>query len=315
MFTLAERTGSLPDTTTRAAVDAAAASIRRRVLMHTIWNNGGYLTQACCSAEALCTLYLRVMNLGPSTAPTEPPRFQGVPGSPDANPSGAGYNGAPDPDHDRFILSPAHYAISLYSTLIEAGRLSADALDHFNEDGSTVEMIGAEHSPGMEATTGSLAQALSVGSGMAWARREAGESGRVFVYMSDGELQEGQTWEAFQAAANFGLDNLIVYLDANGFQCDGPTDDVMAMGAIGDKIRSFGWSVAEVDGHESDAMVAALDRREAGKPLMVLCETEPWHGIPSLKSRYPKLHYVRFKGEEPQLALADLGIDPTEANL
>ncbi len=120
-----------------------------------------------------------------------------------------------------------HYALVLYAVLIETGRLGAEALEQFNRDGSTMELIGAEHSPGHEVTAGSLGQALSQAGGIALARRLRGDSGRVWVFMSDGELQEGQTWEAFQALAHYRLDNLGVVLDANGQQCDGRMSEVM----------------------------------------------------------------------------------------
>ena len=186
----------------KADVDRVAAAIRRRVLLHTIENNGGYLCQACGSAETLATLYLRVMHPGPSVGPLIPREFDGVPGPGRPAGSGGAYNGERGPDNDRFLLSCTHYSLGLYATLIEVGRLDVHALDHYDRDGSTVEQIGAEHSPGIEVTTGSLAQALSVGLGMAFARRLRGDRGRVWVYMSDGELQEGQTWEvAFSCRA------------------------------------------------------------------------------------------------------------------
>ena len=188
---------------TRLDVDRTARAIRRRVLLHTIENSGGYLCQGCSSAETLATLYLRVMRLGPSVGQLIPRDFYGVPGPGRPAGCGADYNGARGPDNDRFLLSCAHYALSLYATLIEVGRLDERALDRYDRDGSTVEQIGAEHSPGIEVTTGSLAQALSVGLGIAIARRERGAiSGLVWVYMSDGELQEGQTWEALSLAAH-----------------------------------------------------------------------------------------------------------------
>ncbi|MCP4602819.1 MAG: transketolase, partial [Proteobacteria bacterium] len=123
---------------------AVARRIRCRVLAHTLSNNGGYLSQACSSAEILATLYTRVMQLGPSEDPLLPARFAGVPGP--NNPhsfTGSGYNGPKASHLDRFIFSPVHYALVLYSALIEVGRLAPEALDEFNSDGSTVELIGA----------------------------------------------------------------------------------------------------------------------------------------------------------------------------
>jgi transketolase len=178
-----------------------AAGIRRRVFEHVLKNGEGYLSQACSAAEILAMLYSRTLRLAAVPAPLRPGPFTGVPGP--ANPgyvTGAVYNGSPGPDRDRFIFSPAQYALALYATLIEVGRLDPDGLDAFNRDGSTVEMIGAEHSPGIELTTGSLAQALSQAAGIALARRRRGDTGWVWVLMSDGEFEEGQTWEALANA-------------------------------------------------------------------------------------------------------------------
>ena len=296
----------------KADAQRTAQGIRRRVLASTVRRKGGYLTQACCSAEALAVLYHRVMNLGPSVGPRQPAGFPGVPG-PEASVTGAAYNGPPDPAKDRFLLSPTHYAIALYATLIEVDRLDDTALEQFNTDGSNLEMIGSEHSPGVEATTGSLAQALSVAIGQTLARRLRGDTGRNWVYMSDGELEEGETWEAFQTAAHFRLASLGVYLDANGFQVDGPVERVMELEPIVEKIAAFGWDVHEVDGHDLEALAEAAENRSETKPLMVVCRTRPWEGIPSLKDRYPSLHYVRFKDDdEIARALADLDMNMDE---
>jgi len=151
----------------QSTLEQVAHGIRTRVLAHTIEHSGGYLSQACSSAELLATLYTRLLDLGPSTEPLVPPAFIGVPRAGKPVASGSGYHGAAHPDRDRFIFSPAHYALILYAALIEMGRLAPESLDAFNRDGSTLEMIGAEHSPGFTTTSGSLSQALSVAGGVA----------------------------------------------------------------------------------------------------------------------------------------------------
>ena len=283
----------------RTRVQHVAHAVRRRVLEHTLRHNGGYLSQACSSAEVLATLYLRVMRLGPSQAPPDPRPFAGVPGP--NNPhafTGADYNGPKAPDLDRFIFSPVHYALVLYSVLIELGRLGPNALDQFNTDGSTVELIGAEHSPGHEVTAGSLAQALSQASGIAVARRLRGDTGRVWVFMSDGEFQEGQTWEAFAALAHHRIGNLGCVIDANAQQCDGAMTEVMTIEPLAERLRAFGADVREVDGHDSDALTAAAEGFGRGdRPLAVIARTDPCRGIELLRERTPKLHYVRFKND------------------
>lgn len=296
----------------------AADSIRRRVLVHTIRHGGGYLTQACSAAEIFVSLYLRLMDLGPSTAPADPGPFPGIPGEQTSDDGWGGlWNGADDPDRDRFVFSPAHYALVLYATLIEAGRLDEGALEQFNRDGSRLEMIGAEHSPGVEVTSGSLAQALSVATGRALGRRRRGAAGRIWVLASDGEFQEGQTWEMLAFANHWRLGNLTVYVDANGSQCDGPVDAVMTIEPLAEKVRAFGWRVAEVDGHDLEALARpAEEHDDTGQPLMVIARTQPWQGIPMLKDRTPKFHYVRFAdSDEEDRALADLGLDRAAVTL
>jgi transketolase len=275
-----------------------AHGIRRRVLEHTIANSGGYLSQACSAAEILAVLYTRVMNLGSSQAPAIPGPFVGVPGP--ANPvavTGAAFNGPTAPDLDRFFLSAVHYALPLYATLIEVGRMHPNGLAQFNKDGSSVEMIGAEHSPGMEVTGGSLGQTLSQVGGIALARKLRGHTGRNWVLMSDGEFQSGQTWEALQALAFYQLDSVGVYVDVNRQQCDGRMDDVMRIEPLLARVQSFGARTSVTDGHDVQALVAAAQGARDGRPLVVLCYTDPARGMPLLEERKPRLHYVRFKDE------------------
>jgi len=275
-----------------------AWGIRRRVLEHTLNNNGGYLSQACSSAEILAVLYTQIMNLGPSIAPRVPSSFPGVPGP--NNPhafTGAGYNGPKAPDLDRFFLSAVHYALALYAALIEVGRMAPEGLAQFNQDGSTVEMIGAEHSPGLEVTGGSLGQTLSQAGGVALARKLKRETGRVWVFMSDGEYQSGQTWEAVQALAFHKLDHVGIYVDVNGQQCDGQMDEVMSIEPLKLRLEAFGARVFQVDGHDVNALAAPAALPPDGRPLVVLCYTNPAACMPLLESHRPKLHYVRFKDE------------------
>jgi transketolase len=194
------------------------------------------------------------------------------------------------------IFSPVHYAVVLYSLLVEIGRLDERAFDSYNVDGSTVELIGAEHSPGHSVTAGSLAQALSQAAGIAYARKRKNASGRVGVFMSDGEFQEGQTWEAVQMMVNHKI-NLIAVVDVNGQQCDGKMDQVCDVGDLAKKLRAFGAEVSVVDGHNVSEIEKAVKQRSS-LPRFVLCITDPVHGIPLMKSRAPKLHYVRFKDSQ-----------------
>jgi transketolase len=292
-------------TTTRSTTELQeiADGIRRRAIELTIKKNGCYLSQALSSAEILALLYGKLLTLGPSEAPAIPERFSGVP-RPGFHPLGAGYNGPRGSGFDRLLLSAAHYAVAVYSALVEVGRMAPEGLDQFNDDGSSVEMIGAEHSPGMELTTGSFGQALSQAGGIALARSVRGEDGRVFVFMSDGEFEEGQTYEAVQACVHYKLDNVVVFVDVNGQQVDGATKDVMNIEPLADRLSGFGAAVERVDGHDIEAMERATRVDHAGKPLVVLCYTDTARGVPMLAERKPYLHYVRFKTEDEKQRLA-----------
>ncbi|KAA3665253.1 MAG: transketolase [Chloroflexi bacterium] len=239
-----------------------------------------------------------MLNLEASEGPAIPPLFPGVPGANNIEyVTGAAYNGPQSGHLDRFLISPAHYAVAVYAALVEVSRMAPEGLAQFNTDGSTVEMIGAEHSPGFELTTGSFGQALSQAGGIAMARRLKGENGRIFIFMSDGELEEGQTWEAIQALAFYKMDNVVVYVDVNGQQVDGLTKDIMNIEPISSRLEGFGARVVTVNGHDVAALASAASHHGDGKPLFVLAYTNPSQGVPLLDERKPKLHYVRFKNE------------------
>lgn len=277
----------------------AAEGIRHKVMEHTIKNNGGYLSQACSSAEIFATLYLNVLDIEKLKKPLVPGKFQGVPGpnNPKAA-TGAKYNGKKSKEYDRFILSPSQYSLVLYTALIQVGRMQEDGLKEFNKDGGVVEMIGAEHSPGLEIMTGSLGQGISQASGIALARKLKKESGRVVIFLSDGECQSGQFWEAVQAASYHKLDNLTAYVDINGYQCDGKMDTVMELEPLDKRLEAFGARVFRIDGHNVEALSALGKLKPDGRPTFILCDTNPCRGIEILQKRIPKLHYVRFNSEE-----------------
>ena len=286
-----------------ADVRAVADRVRRRVLGLTLARNGCYLSQTLSSADLLATLYVKSLALGPSEGPLVAAKHPGVPGR-NGTPFGYGasYNGARGADRDRLLISPAHYAVAIYATLVETGRLSPETFDSFNTDGSSVEMIGGEHSPGFELTTGSFGQALSQAGGIALARKLRGEAGRVVVMMSDGELEEGQTWEGVQSAAHYELGNVIVCVDVNGMQCDGATEDTMNIEPISSRVEAFGGVAVTVDAHDPIAIDRAINETEhAGKPLFVLCYSDSARGIPMLAERKPHLHFVRF-GDDAEIA-------------
>ena len=295
-----------------------ALGIRRRVFEHAMRNNGGYLSQACSAAEQLAWLYNEELNLGAPTLPMIPKPFAGVPSPTNHGyQTGAGYNGPAEPHFDRLFIAPAHYALVAYATLIEVGRMAPEGLEMFNKDGSSVEMIGAEHSPGMEVHNGTLGIGLSTAAGLAWGRKRRGETGRTVVFMSDGEVQEGQTWEAVQACAFHGIDNLFAIMDVNDQQCDGAMSSVMEVGDIRAKFINFGATCVEIDGHDLTAIRDAMKAAEQGRPLIILARTNPFHTMSILEERFPRLHYVRFKSEDERARMnisiaKDLGVDPID---
>jgi len=176
---------------------------------------------------------------------------------------------------DRFVLSPAHYAIGFYAVAAELGLIDPALLASYGTDGASLEAIGTERTPLLDLVCGSLAQGLSGAIGFALAARLAGEDRRTFAFVSDGELEEGQTWEAAMFAAHHRLDRLTAVLDANNSQVDGPVTSVTTVEPIVDKWRAFGWRAVEVDGHDVAALVRALGAPPDGAaPLIVVARTD-----------------------------------------
>lgn len=288
------------ETTSISKIQDAANNIRKHVLKLTLERNGCYLSQACSSAELLATMYLKVLNITESQAPKMPGKFPGTPSKDNMDyVKGAYYHGDLKAPYDRFFISPAHYAAPVYAALIEADRLAPESLEMFNRDGYAMEMIGANHTPGFENAAGTLDQAISVAAGTAHARKLRNEEGTIYVMMSDGEMQEGQLWEAIQAAAFYKLDNLVLLVDINGQQVEGTTDDVMNIEPLAERFEAFGAKAIKVDGHNIEEIIAATTQKEKDKPLVILCYTNPVQGIEMLEERRPFLHFIRFKaGEE-----------------
>ncbi|MBT5576231.1 hypothetical protein N9C74_01575 [Pontimonas sp.] len=281
-----------------ARVHVVAQSIRAYAAEWAIRANGGYLAQACGTAELLSLLHTTVLELGPSDAPHSPPRFVSPPSPGNPGVRGEDWLGA---GPDALIISPAHYATAQYAALVATGRLAPTALIESSTDGGLLEMIGAEHSPGMAVTSGSLGIALGVGVGRALARKAQKRPGDIWVVISDGELQEGSTWEAVQLAAAKGLDNLRIVLDRNNMQVDGQMAGVMPIGDVGAKLRAFGLDVLEHSAHDVPGLWNSLEelKRSEG-PAILVSHSEPWRGFGILEPRWGqnKLHFVRLTPEE-----------------
>jgi transketolase len=215
------------------------------------------------------------------------------------------------PDRDRFILSKGHGAPALYAVLAEAGYFNPDLLMTLRELGSPLEgHPNMRILPGVEASTGSLGQGLSIGLGHALAARIDRRAYRVYVMIGDGESDEGQIWEAAMAAAKFLLDNLTAILDCNKFQQTGPTRQVMpTLEPIADKWRSFDWQVVEVNGHSVEEILEALRaaQRVRGQPQMIIAHTLKGRGLsPFEEDTVNRKHGVPLTPEEAEVALAEL---------
>jgi transketolase len=214
---------------------------------------------------------------------------------------------AGDPDRDRFILAKGHAALALYAGLAATGRLDAAMLDTFAGDASLLGVHPEHALPGIDFSTGSLGQGLSIGAGAALAARLAGSGRRTFVLMSDAECNEGAVWEAAMFAAHHELSNLVVLLDANRQQALGYTADVLEPTPLEERWRAFGWDVEEVDGHDAPALGRRLDRLESppGPPHLLLADTVFGKGVSYMEGRI-EWHYSPMSEAQYRQALAEL---------
>ncbi len=276
-----------------------ANKIRKRVLNYVINNKGGNLSQSCSSAEIMAALYTRIMNITDLEEPLMPKKFAGAPSATNKDSfTGDDYNGIKGPEYDRFYLSPSQYSIVLYATLAEVGRMVPVGFDLYGKDGYVIEHIGESHSPGMDINGGSLGQAISQAAGVALGRKLKGETGRNVVFLGDGELQLGQTWEAVQAMVFYKLDNMIVIVDQNGQQCDGKVSDVMDTPPMEGRFEAFGARTYVVDGHNCDALAAIANQKPDGRPMVILARTNPCQGMEVLEEKAPTLHFIRLQDDE-----------------
>lgn len=215
---------------------------------------------------------------------------------------------AGDPARDRFILSKGHACAILYAALADRGFFPASWLGRFYQDGA--ELAGhATHKgvPGVEVSTGSLGHGLPIAVGMALAGRRSGRDYRTFVLMSDGECNEGTTWESALLASHHGLDNLTAIVDFNKIQSLGRVEEVLGLDPLADKWRSFGWAVREVDGHDVGALLEATRSlpAEPGRPTCLVAHTVKGRGVSFMEDDV-LWHYRTPAGAEFDAALAEL---------
>jgi len=211
-------------------------------------------------------------------------------------------------DRDRFILSKGHAAPALYAVLAEAGYFPAGKLSGLRKFGSILQgHPDRKKTPGVEVSTGSLGQGLSVANGMALAGKIDGKGYRIFVLLGDGECDEGQVWEAAMLASHYRLDNLTAIVDRNGLQIDGPTERVMSIEPIADKWKSFGWNVIEIDGHDINGIISAFDLAEKAKqkPTVIIAHMVKGKGV-SFMEWVAEYHGKAPSKEELEKALCEL---------
>jgi transketolase len=208
-------------------------------------------------------------------------------------------------DRDRVVLSKGHAALALYAGLHHLGRIEAGAIDTYCGDGSLLGVHPEHGLDGVDFCTGSLGQGLSLGAGAALAAKRQGSDRRVFVIMSDAELNEGSIWEAAMFAAQHRLDNLTLLVDVNGQQALGYTQDILDLGPVEQKLAGFGWDAGTVPGHDQEALAAALVRETGRRPRALVADTTFGYGVSFMESKI-EWHYLPLNEETYPIAVADL---------
>ncbi len=260
-----------------------ARALRRDVINLVAPTGQGYVQQGLGAADLFAVLYFAELRLDP------------------ADPDWA--------DRDRFLLSTAHNTAIFYATLAARGIVDRKAVADYCKDGSVFEINASERiGTAIEATLGSLGQGLSVGIGMALAARRRGSTSRTYVILGDGELQEGQLWEAALFAGGAALSNLCLIVDDNRMQVEGHIDKVVSVAPIAEKFTAFGWAAEEIDGHDIPALLEALDRaRDRDRPTCLVAATLAGKGVAELEGILA--HNLKLPAEIAAEALAALAED------
>jgi len=262
-------------------LERMATKLRLHVVNMVAPSGQGYVQQGLGAADLFTSLYFAEATMDP------------------ANPTW--------PDRDRIFLTTAHNTAIFYATLAEKGFFETDRLTSYVTNGSELEINSSERmGPFVEATCGSLGQGLSVAIGCAMAAKRQGRASRVYVIIGDGEMQEGQVWEAAMLAGAAGLDNLCLIVDYNFVQSEGPMDLVMSLEPLMDKMASFGFACQEVDGNDIGALLTAYDTARAtkGKPSFIKANTLMGKGVASLEGLM--FHQLRFPEAVANSARAEL---------
>jgi len=265
-----------------ARLAAVAVRLRRDVIEMIGVGKAGHLGGSCSLAEIVAALYFSRMRYDPRNIT--------------------------DPDRDRLVLSKGHSVLIQYAALVELGVIPREEIGRVKTlEGMLQGHPDMDRTPGLEAVTGSLGQGLSIGVGMALALRLDRRPSRVWVIMGDGELCEGQLWEAAMAAAAYRLERLVGIVDRNRIQATGPTAEVLANPDIEAKWQAFGWRALTVDGHDVAAVLAALDEAAtpAGRPTVIVTDTVKGKGIPFAENT-AAFHNGSMTREQYEAALAGL---------
>ena len=239
-----------------AAIKATCAQVRRDIINMTAKAGSGHPGGSLSIVETMVALYFQVMNIDPKN-----PQLEG---------------------RDRFVLSKGHAAPVLYAVLGERGYFDTSEFERFRQYGSILQgHPDSKRCPGVDASTGSLGQGISIAVGMALGAKTAGKALHVYTVIGDGECQEGQVWESCMAAAHYKLDNLTVILDHNGLQIDGSNDEVMSLGDVSAKFAAFGLDIVDVAvGNDYDQVLSALQKPNVkDKPRLIHLHTVKGKGV------------------------------------
>lgn len=272
----------MADKQTLDRLTKTARQIRRDIVELVGVGRAGHLGGSCSAADFITALYFYKAKFDPGN-----PKWEG---------------------RDRILLSKGHAALCQYAALSELGVIDKSEFARVKSLGAMLQgHPDMTKCPGIEANTGSLGQGLSVSLGIALGLRLEKSRSRVFCIVGDGEIEEGQIWEAAMAAANFGVDNLVVIIDRNSIQATAAVKNVMNYGSIVDKFRAFGWATTEINGHDMAAVIGALDQAETvkGKPFAIIADTVKGKGIPFAENT-AAFHNGILTQEQYDQAMADL---------
>jgi transketolase len=263
-----------------------AKQLRADILRMLYTSQSGHPGGSLSCVEILMSLYYKVANVDPANPKME--------------------------SRDRIVLSKGHACPALYAVLADKGYFPREDLWNLRQINSHLQghpdMI---KTPGVDANTGSLGQGVSIAVGMALAAKHKKASYKVYTIIGDGEAQEGLVWEAAMAAAHYKLDNFTVMLDHNGLQIDGSNDEVMSLGDVVGKFKAFGFECYKVDGHDIDAITAALEAPFNGKPKFICCETVKGKGVSFMENNFG-WHGKAPKKDEYVAAMKELGVTVNE---